>query len=197
MLDNGNFVTYHYAKGGMATNIKTEGNVTKRYSSVPRQDFIGTAGRIYSNAESLKTGKFKKTTNAAIYRVLPNVGDITHYTLAPNESGSITFCLSNFYNLEDANKVAADNNILNVNLEDMVRKIEERTLKTLSNLDICFNDWKDMESQGLAIVDASQEVPTETVRMAMAILVAGPALFVFPFFQKYFVKGLTIGSVKG
>lgn len=42
-----------------------------------------------------------------------------------------------------------------------------------------------------------KEIPTETVRMAMAMVVAGPALVVFPFFQKYFVKGLTVGSVKG
>lgn len=41
------------------------------------------------------------------------------------------------------------------------------------------------------------DIPSETVRMAMTILVAGPALVVFPFFQKYFVKGLTVGSVKG
>ena len=41
------------------------------------------------------------------------------------------------------------------------------------------------------------DIPAETVRMAMAIIVAGPALVVFPFFQKYFVKGLTVGSVKG
>jgi putative aldouronate transport system permease protein len=33
--------------------------------------------------------------------------------------------------------------------------------------------------------------------MATAILAAGPMLFVFPFFQRYFVKGLTIGAVKG
>jgi len=31
----------------------------------------------------------------------------------------------------------------------------------------------------------------------MAILAAGPMMFIFPFFQKYFVKGLTIGSLKG
>lgn len=42
-----------------------------------------------------------------------------------------------------------------------------------------------------------KNVPSETARMAMAVIVAGPALFVFPFFQKYFVKGLTIGAVKG
>lgn len=41
------------------------------------------------------------------------------------------------------------------------------------------------------------DIPAETVRMAMAVVVAGPALVVFPFFQKYFVKGLTVGSVKG
>lgn len=43
----------------------------------------------------------------------------------------------------------------------------------------------------------NMDVPTETVRMAMAVAVAGPALVVFPFFQKYFVKGLTVGGVKG
>lgn len=41
------------------------------------------------------------------------------------------------------------------------------------------------------------EIPAETVRMAMAVIVAGPALVVFPFFQKYFVKGITVGAVKG
>lgn len=41
------------------------------------------------------------------------------------------------------------------------------------------------------------EIPSETVRMAMAVIVAGPALLVFPFFQKYFVQGITVGAVKG
>lgn len=41
------------------------------------------------------------------------------------------------------------------------------------------------------------ETPTETMRYAMAIVAAGPLLLVFPFFQKYFARGLTIGSVKG
>lgn len=41
------------------------------------------------------------------------------------------------------------------------------------------------------------DIPAETVRMAMAVIVAGPALVVFPFFQKYFVKGMTVGAVKG
>jgi putative aldouronate transport system permease protein len=40
-------------------------------------------------------------------------------------------------------------------------------------------------------------IPTETVRMAMAIIGIGPIIFVYPLLQKYFVKGLTIGAVKG
>ena len=41
------------------------------------------------------------------------------------------------------------------------------------------------------------EMPSETVRMAMAVVGIGPMFLVFPFFQKYFVKGLTVGAVKG
>lgn len=55
---------------------------------------------------------------------------------------------------------------------------------------------QEMSSSAVSVGQAA-DVPSETVRMAMAVVVAGPALFVFPFFQKYFVKGLTVGSVKG
>ena len=53
------------------------------------------------------------------------------------------------------------------------------------------------QNQQVASIIDLANIPTETVRMAMAVVVAGPALVVFPFFQKYFVKGLTVGSVKG
>ncbi len=51
--------------------------------------------------------------------------------------------------------------------------------------------------QTATMVEQAIEIPSETVRMAMAVIVAGPALIIFPFFQKYFVKGITVGSVKG
>lgn len=51
--------------------------------------------------------------------------------------------------------------------------------------------------QNAFMLQSTVEIPGETVRMAMAVIVAGPALIVFPFFQKYFVKGITVGSVKG
>lgn len=40
-------------------------------------------------------------------------------------------------------------------------------------------------------------LPSETTRMAMVIITIGPLIFAYPFLQKYFVKGLTIGAVKG
>lgn len=37
----------------------------------------------------------------------------------------------------------------------------------------------------------------ESLRFAMGVVAVGPMAFVFPLFQKYFAKGLTLGSVKG
>ncbi|WP_248927472.1 carbohydrate ABC transporter permease [Paenibacillus hamazuiensis] len=47
------------------------------------------------------------------------------------------------------------------------------------------------------LVKEGMEVPTLGARMAMCVMAAGPMLVVFPLFQKYFVRGLTVGSVKG
>ena len=40
-------------------------------------------------------------------------------------------------------------------------------------------------------------LPSQTARMAMAVVAIGPIILAYPFFQKYFVEGLTIGSIKG
>ena len=42
-----------------------------------------------------------------------------------------------------------------------------------------------------------QDMPSESFKMAMAVIVTGPIILVYPFVQKYFVKGLTVGAVKG
>ena len=41
------------------------------------------------------------------------------------------------------------------------------------------------------------DIPSETLKMATAVLATGPIIFVYPFVQKYFVAGLTVGAVKG
>ncbi|MFD0693517.1 carbohydrate ABC transporter permease [Paenibacillus sp. GCM10027628] len=46
-------------------------------------------------------------------------------------------------------------------------------------------------------VTLSTSIPTESTKMAMSIIVTGPIILLYPFIQKYFVKGLTVGAVKG
>ena len=46
------------------------------------------------------------------------------------------------------------------------------------------------------LVDVSK-LPTQTFRMAMAVVTIGPIIFAYPFFQRYFIRGLTLGAVKG
>lgn len=48
-------------------------------------------------------------------------------------------------------------------------------------------------SASVAMID----VPSQSMKLAMAIVATGPILLVYPSVQKYFVKGLTIGAVKG
>ncbi len=42
-----------------------------------------------------------------------------------------------------------------------------------------------------------RDLPSESTRMAIVIVSTIPILFAYPFFQRYFIKGMTIGSVKG
>ena len=51
--------------------------------------------------------------------------------------------------------------------------------------------------QGGGITVDVRDIPGQNLLMAMAVVAAGPMLVVFPFFQKYFISGLTVGAVKG
>ena len=50
---------------------------------------------------------------------------------------------------------------------------------------------------GLSLVQYKNQMPSESVRMAIAILIALPIACVYPFLQKYFISGLTVGALKG
>ncbi len=57
-------------------------------------------------------------------------------------------------------------------------------------------------AQGLKEMAAASGItmpnlPSETYKMAMAVVTTGPIILLYPFVQKYFVKGITVGSVKG
>lgn len=54
---------------------------------------------------------------------------------------------------------------------------------------------QDMASKNAAI--SQQSVPQETLKLAMTVIATGPIILAYPFAQKHFVAGMTIGSVKG
>lgn len=61
------------------------------------------------------------------------------------------------------------------------------------------NDIQFLQSSnfGTNASEAYSKIPGSTVRMAIASIGVIPILAVYPFFQKYFVKGIAIGAVKG
>ncbi len=63
---------------------------------------------------------------------------------------------------------------------------------TLNNIRFLLENADKM--QGLVNIS---ELPSQTFRMAMAVVTVGPIIFAYPFFQRYFVRGLTIGAIKG
>ena len=44
---------------------------------------------------------------------------------------------------------------------------------------------------------SSMDFPSESLKLAMTVIATGPIILLYPFVQKYFVAGLTVGSVKG
>ena len=82
--------------------------------------------------------------------------------------------------------------LLYIDTESKV-KLQYLLMRILNNAEFL----NSAEAIKYGVVREGVTIPTNSVRMAMCILAAGPILAVFPFFQKYFVKGITVGSVKG
>ena len=60
------------------------------------------------------------------------------------------------------------------------------------------NSAKAIASLGTSInIETMKNLPTETYKLATTIVATGPIVLVYPFIQKYFIKGMTIGAVKG
>ncbi len=59
------------------------------------------------------------------------------------------------------------------------------------------NDAQAMRQLAEESGEISTSVPIESMKMALTVVVTGPILFLYPFVQRFFIKGLTIGSVKG
>ncbi len=56
---------------------------------------------------------------------------------------------------------------------------------------------KNASSMGADASKAMAEAPTQSLRMALVVMIVVPIAFAYPFFQRYIIAGLTVGSVKG
>ncbi|MCC3377275.1 carbohydrate ABC transporter permease [Cohnella sp. REN36] len=65
--------------------------------------------------------------------------------------------------------------------------------KTLNNVQFLIMKAETSSQAGELIAS----MPTETVRMALAMIGIAPLLVAYPFFQKYYISGITSGAVKG
>jgi putative aldouronate transport system permease protein len=80
--------------------------------------------------------------------------------------------------------------------------IDDQSLYSLQALLNTLMNNIDYLQQNAATIGASasliiSQMPEESVRMAIAIIIVIPVACAYPFFQQYFVSGLTIGAVKG
>ncbi|MCK8488498.1 carbohydrate ABC transporter permease [Paenibacillus sp. MBLB2552] len=66
-------------------------------------------------------------------------------------------------------------------------------VRTLKSIDFLTSNSEFTQQLGIDLAS----FPNNSARMAIAVLAGGPMLVIFPFFQRFFVKGLTVGSLKG
>lgn len=74
--------------------------------------------------------------------------------------------------------------------------LNDRSLYSIQNVLNQINQNVSFLASSAASIDTSN-MPTTTIRMAIAVVGILPIIVIYPFFQKYFVKGITMGAVKG
>lgn len=85
------------------------------------------------------------------------------------------------------------NALLFINNENLV-PLQLLLVRTLNTIE--FITSRPEFTQSMITFDVSA-FPKTSAKFAVVILAAGPMLIVFPFFQRYFVAGLTVGAIKG
>ncbi|BAK81220.1 carbohydrate ABC transporter permease [Candidatus Arthromitus sp. SFB-rat-Yit] len=78
-----------------------------------------------------------------------------------------------------------DNNSL-MPLQYLLVKLE-KSIEFLTN---------NSSSLGITAVEQASKLPKDTIKMAIVVISTLPVICAYPFFQKYFVSGLTVGAVK-
>lgn len=79
----------------------------------------------------------------------------------------------------------------------LVRRTDLYTIQNVLNTMMSNAEFLANNSNVSSLQNANLSVPTSGVRMAIAVISVVPVLAVYPFFQKFFVKGIGVGGVKG
>ncbi|MFC3745321.1 MULTISPECIES: carbohydrate ABC transporter permease [unclassified Paenibacillus] len=78
-----------------------------------------------------------------------------------------------------------------------VDKQELQPLQLLLRTLISNVEFLKSSSNAAAMQRISTQIPSESIKMALTVITIGPIIFLYPFLQRYFVKGLMVGAVKG
>lgn len=85
------------------------------------------------------------------------------------------------------------NNMLYINKEEMFT-LQYFLQQKVNNIEAY---KKIIMEQGSGNIASLIEMPTQTLKMALTVVVTGPIILAYPFAQRYFVRGISVGAVKG
>ncbi len=77
--------------------------------------------------------------------------------------------------------------------EPSLTPIQAMLMNIQTNLQFIVQNSSSMSAQAFEIL---KNMPTDSARMAVVVLATVPIIFAYPFFQRYFIQGLTVGGVK-
>lgn len=79
----------------------------------------------------------------------------------------------------------------------VARKPELYTIQNVLNVMVSNAQFLQTANNISNLQSLNIAVPTMGIRMAIAVIAVAPILIIYPFFQKYFVKGIVVGGIKG
>lgn len=79
----------------------------------------------------------------------------------------------------------------------LVRRTDLYTIQNVLNTMMSNAEFLSSTSNVASFQQLNISVPTSGIRMAIAVIAVIPVLIIYPFFQKFFVKGIVVGGVKG